>query len=290
MNRTQYRALCMSSKSGDCEDSRRFKDAIAIYTYYCAPEDKVVLILDNGRFVNHSDTPTSRFSGYASTTERDVEAGEELTENYARYDAFPWPETWDDFSEASPSAEMVAARKRYAETTRGEILPPVCSSTGTLKVIVRSIAVGQCGLFLDQDDLAEGTIWRHDSPNYRLSISRASWEVFVQSQIKGSAATEAIFESFLRFAVYDPAMDALVLALDNIRFTNRFVSAEGDCNFPVNAIGDAHGTRIKTRLRRGEQLVRCQFSVHRLRTLSWPEFVQEYHQFMRARRSSSRSA
>lgn len=56
------------------------------YPYPHDPE-QLIVELDNGRFMNHSDRPNTVFSdpdgGY---TLRDIEAGEELTCNYAEFD------------------------------------------------------------------------------------------------------------------------------------------------------------------------------------------------------------
>jgi SET domain-containing protein len=57
---------------------------------YPYPHDPEVLIveLDNGRFMNHSEQPNTRFDDPdAGFTLRDIAAGEELTCNYAEFDA-----------------------------------------------------------------------------------------------------------------------------------------------------------------------------------------------------------
>lgn len=56
---------------------------------YPYPHDPDVMIveLDNGRFMNHSDTPNTRFDDPdAGYTLRAIKAGEELTCNYAEFD------------------------------------------------------------------------------------------------------------------------------------------------------------------------------------------------------------
>ncbi len=56
---------------------------------YPYPHDPAQLIveLDNGRFMNHSDAPNTVFSDPdAGFTLRDIRAGEELTCNYAEFD------------------------------------------------------------------------------------------------------------------------------------------------------------------------------------------------------------
>ncbi len=58
------------------------------YAYpYPHDPDRLIVELDNGRFMNHSDAPNTIFSdpdaGYALV---DIAAGEELTCNYAEFD------------------------------------------------------------------------------------------------------------------------------------------------------------------------------------------------------------
>jgi SET domain-containing protein len=56
------------------------------YPYPHDPEQLIVEI-DNGRFMNHSEAPNTVFSDPdAGYTVRDIEAGEELTCNYAEFD------------------------------------------------------------------------------------------------------------------------------------------------------------------------------------------------------------
>jgi SET domain-containing protein len=65
-----------------------FKGFLARYAYQLEGyEDLLVLEVDNGRFMNHSDTPNTQYQeiirGYARV---DIAAGEELTCNYAEFD------------------------------------------------------------------------------------------------------------------------------------------------------------------------------------------------------------
>lgn len=68
------------------------------YTYYQRFLNGVVLCLDNGRFVNHSDEPNLAGPSHLpadvawqySVALRDIQKGEELTENYNTYDAAEW--------------------------------------------------------------------------------------------------------------------------------------------------------------------------------------------------------
>lgn len=74
---------------------------IKYYLTYAYPQkvlNGVVLCLDNGRFVNHSDEPNlagptdlpREISWQYSVALRDIKKGEELTENYNTYDTSEW--------------------------------------------------------------------------------------------------------------------------------------------------------------------------------------------------------
>ena len=57
------------------------------YPYPHDPE-QLIVELDNGRFMNHSERPNTRFDDPdAGFTLRDIAAGEELTCNYAEFDS-----------------------------------------------------------------------------------------------------------------------------------------------------------------------------------------------------------
>jgi hypothetical protein len=65
-----------------------FQDFVERYGYpYPHDPDVLIVELDNGRFMNHAESPNTRFSdpdsGY---TIRAIRAGEELTCNYAEFD------------------------------------------------------------------------------------------------------------------------------------------------------------------------------------------------------------
>ena len=66
-----------------------FQAFVERYSYpYPHDPERLIVELDNGRFMNHAERPNTRFddpdAGFAL---RDIEAGEELTCNYAEFDA-----------------------------------------------------------------------------------------------------------------------------------------------------------------------------------------------------------
>lgn len=67
------------------------------YTYY-QERQGLILCLDNGRFVNHAEKPNLQTPTHMpkeegwqySVANRDIKAGEELTEDYRTYDSIAW--------------------------------------------------------------------------------------------------------------------------------------------------------------------------------------------------------
>jgi SET domain-containing protein len=65
-----------------------FQRFVERYSYPYPHDPKLLIVeLDNGRFMNHSDAPNTMFSDPdAGYTLRDIAAGEELTCDYAEFD------------------------------------------------------------------------------------------------------------------------------------------------------------------------------------------------------------
>lgn len=57
------------------------------YLYVDLVTGKSVLCGDDARYMNHADAPNTSTRGHTTVTVRDVEAGEELTADYAEFDA-----------------------------------------------------------------------------------------------------------------------------------------------------------------------------------------------------------
>lgn len=64
------------------------QDFVERYSYpYPHDPEQLIVEIDNGRFMNHSDEPNTIFSDPdAGYTLREIEAGEELTCNYGEFD------------------------------------------------------------------------------------------------------------------------------------------------------------------------------------------------------------
>ncbi|GAB4579909.1 MAG: SET domain-containing protein-lysine N-methyltransferase [Anaerolineales bacterium] len=75
--------------------SKAFLEAVYTYSYYSAEDDVLIFILDNARYTNHSFQPNSTVLDepgvIGSITLRDIQAGEEIMEDYSLFDHCPWP-------------------------------------------------------------------------------------------------------------------------------------------------------------------------------------------------------
>ena len=111
--RAQF-ALLVQSASSPATDA--MMAGIQTYSIYLENFDVLVLIPDNGRYVNHSDAPNSAggVDGQIlhSVALRDIASGEEITEDYSTYDVCPWPGIDPEFHEAETPG--LAALLRYA--------------------------------------------------------------------------------------------------------------------------------------------------------------------------------
>lgn len=91
LNQLQLETLLGSSRNQNFEE---LLNTCLIYGYYSATMDRIIICLDNARFVNHSEAPNSGApidcDGLTSTALRDIEPGEEIVEDYTNYDVCPW--------------------------------------------------------------------------------------------------------------------------------------------------------------------------------------------------------
>jgi len=102
ISRAQFETLA-SSASSPASDA--LMSGIQEYSIYLAALDLMVLIPDNGRYVNHADEPNSGAqvigTQLRSVALRDITAGEEITEDYATYDHCPWAGIAPEFHDAT---------------------------------------------------------------------------------------------------------------------------------------------------------------------------------------------
>jgi uncharacterized protein len=82
--------------------SRMLLDAILNYSYYPSGINKLILILDGGRFTNHSPTPNSLDDPFKlqSVALRDIAQGEEIVEDYTHFGQCPWAPLYGEFGKS----------------------------------------------------------------------------------------------------------------------------------------------------------------------------------------------
>ena len=98
ISRDQYLTL---KKSIESPSSKIFEQTILVYCYYVLRYDALVFCLDNSRYINHSYNPNSGdtpdFHPFASMALRDIFPGDEILEDYSKYDQCPWIPFNDNF-------------------------------------------------------------------------------------------------------------------------------------------------------------------------------------------------
>ena len=100
INRTQYESLIRSEQTPSI---MAFLDTLIVYGYYEESLRSIVMCMDNARFCNHSFTPNSGPTPVneplCSIALRNIEAGEEILEDYSSYDKCPWLDMCECFME-----------------------------------------------------------------------------------------------------------------------------------------------------------------------------------------------
>jgi SET domain-containing protein len=93
VSRRQYDQL-VASELAASEESRKLLEIIQMFGYINDDTNEVVVALDNSRFVNHSDSPNSicdpEDPNNRAMADRDIEPGEEITEDYRTYSMNTW--------------------------------------------------------------------------------------------------------------------------------------------------------------------------------------------------------
>jgi len=194
--------------------SRRLYESIASYTLYYKSADALMLILDNGRFVNHdAEEPTSQFIESASIALKDILPGEEITENYDLYDQYPWPEPWDP----SPGCIHPELVEEYLKTH--PLNPCHPTHIQDLECYVGDAGPRGLGLFLGVNGLEGDVIWEINAETC-LMLSEEQWRSFCASNYYESEASQWFYDSCMQFGFYVSSLDRIVVNMDNSRFVN----------------------------------------------------------------------
>jgi SET domain-containing protein len=98
ISKIQFLTLDLSKKSPTMKD---FMKSLLTYSYYERDLDALIFCLDNSRFVNHSFDPNSGASedenGFCAVAQKDISAGEEITEDYSKYTLCSWLQKYKQF-------------------------------------------------------------------------------------------------------------------------------------------------------------------------------------------------
>jgi len=93
VSRRQYQILLKSHLESSAW-SREFLNAMQMFGYINDDTDQLVVATDNSRFVTHSDDPNSMSApedpNNMAMAARDIEPGEEITEDYRTYSMNTW--------------------------------------------------------------------------------------------------------------------------------------------------------------------------------------------------------
>lgn len=129
ISRAQYETLANSHQSPVIQG---FLEAVAVYAYYAAKLEALVLCLDDSRFVNHSFTPNSGATRpdhpLCSVALRDILPGEEILEDYTTYDDAPWIPGTEFMRELTSKRAQLPLRKA---STPVPVAPKVFTGVGS---------------------------------------------------------------------------------------------------------------------------------------------------------------
>ncbi|MFX0024126.1 MAG: SET domain-containing protein [Candidatus Hermodarchaeota archaeon] len=83
----------------------RFMDNLLTYSYYERDLDALIYCLDNSRYVNHSFNANSGASedenGFCAVAIKDIQLGEEITEDYSKYTLCSWLKKYKKYFDPS---------------------------------------------------------------------------------------------------------------------------------------------------------------------------------------------
>jgi len=98
ISKKQFQIISTSYKNEILESS--FK-ALLTYSYYERDLGTLIFCLDDSKFVNHSFNANSGASedenGFCSVALRDIQPGEEITEDYSKYTFCEWLQEYRDY-------------------------------------------------------------------------------------------------------------------------------------------------------------------------------------------------
>jgi SET domain-containing protein len=97
VTKQQFKVLDSSNKTALVDN---YISALLTYSYYDMELDALVFCLDDAKFVNHSYAPNTgsiEENSVNSITNRDIQPGEEITEDYTTYIKCAWLEKYKKY-------------------------------------------------------------------------------------------------------------------------------------------------------------------------------------------------
>ena len=98
ITKTQFQTIESSRKTDNLES---YIKVLLTYSYYERNLDALVFCLDDAKFCNHSFNDNSGAiddeNGFCSVSLRDIEPGEEITEDYSKYTLCGWLQAYREF-------------------------------------------------------------------------------------------------------------------------------------------------------------------------------------------------
>jgi len=102
ITRHQFLTLVNSHKSPLMKD---YIHTLLTYSYYERELDALIFCLDDSRFVNHSfdanSGPSKDENGFCAVAQRDIQPGEEITEDYSEYTFSTWLQKYKPYFDPS---------------------------------------------------------------------------------------------------------------------------------------------------------------------------------------------
>ena len=102
ITKAQFITLDSSHKTSQMKD---FIHNLLTYSYYERDLDALIFCLDDSRFVNHSFNANSGASedenGFCAVAIRDIQPGEEITEDYSKYTLCSWLQKYKEYFDPS---------------------------------------------------------------------------------------------------------------------------------------------------------------------------------------------
>ena len=212
---TQYKYVHDSERTISLE-SKYMWDGFRVYSFYVKEIDSLMFGLDNSRFINHSETPNSAFdyNKKGRIALRDIQAGEEITENYYSY-GYPWTEEKDeDFLPVNKQLQ-----DEYLEKNGKLELPPSHKELYKSHIKHTGTIHGN-GLFFGVDVPKGSVYWQYQEDVNTWRVKKETWRTFLQSEIERSETSKNWKQGFLVECYYNGDNDSIEVCLDNTRFTN----------------------------------------------------------------------